>query len=125
MGCAPGEWLYHVEPNPKETGYHVHAWQHGSKIPKEALQEAAHRAGAGWTRIEAIRQAANVGAYGLKGLSYGLKGLTDGAARYLELNGGRLTHQSRGYFRGLPVRDAESAAMGSGEGQWVLTTLHA
>lgn len=125
LGIDPGEWLYHVEPNPKRTGFHVHAWQHGPRLPKEALQEASHRAGAGWTRVEAIRQVQNVGAYGLKGLGYGLKGLTDGATGYLEVNGGRLTHQSRGYFRGLGVRDAEKAAMGESEGQWVITTLRA
>jgi hypothetical protein len=112
MGVDPGEWVIHVEPNPKETGFHGHAWHRGDFIPKAALQAASHAAGAGWTRIEAIRTAKGASAYGLKGLGYGLKGTTDGsAAEYLRVNGGRLTHQSRGFFGGLPVREAERQAV--------------
>jgi hypothetical protein len=121
LSIDPGETVLHLEPNPKGTGYHGHVWQHSdSPIPKVALQEAAHRAGAGWTRIEAIRSRRSAGAYGLKGMGYGLKGVTEESPReYLRVNGGRLTHQSRGFFRGLGVRDAEREASGSG-GQWAV-----
>lgn len=135
-GVAPGEWVTHVEPNPQGTGFHAHIWQHGSFLPKDALQEAGHHAGTGWTRIEKIRQGASAASYGLKGMSYGLKGVTGQAdastAEYLRVNGGRLTHQSRAFFRGpkgetLPVRQAESAALrgtagGGGQGTWALMT---
>ncbi len=121
LGVDPGQEVLHVEPNPKGTGYHGHLWQWGAFMPKEALQEASHRAGAGWTRVESIRSRQNAAAYGLKGLGYGLKGVQadDSAAEYLRCNGGRLTHQSRGFFRGLPVRKAEQEASGVSKGEWV------
>ena len=119
-GVDPGESVLHVEPNPRGTGFHGHVWQRGARpIPKAALQEAAHRAGAGWSRIERCRSTAGASAYGLKGLGYGLKGTTDGPAEYLRVNGGRLTHQSRGFFRGESVRDAERLAVGSGD-EWAV-----
>jgi hypothetical protein len=133
MGQDPGEWTVHVEHNPKDTGFHGHIWQHGPKIPKAALQEAAHRAGGGWSRIEYIRTRQAVGAYGLKGIGYGLKGVDaeQGPAEYLRNNGGRLTHQSRGFFRSedgvtLGVRAAERVALakmlGGGDGRWTIAT---
>jgi hypothetical protein len=116
LGYDPGEWVVHIEPNPRETGFHGHLWHHGPRIPKEVLQSAAHSAGAGWSRIEKIRTQKGVAAYGLKGLGYGLKGTEDSAPEYLRLNGGRLTHQSRGFFRGLSVREAERQAFSSKDG---------
>lgn len=131
-GVLPGEWVSHVEPNPQDTGYHAHVWQHGSYIPKGELQEAAHRAGAGWTRVEKVRSEVGAGGYGLKGMGYGLKGVAqeESAREYLRVNGGRLTHQSRGFFRAdgatLPVRVAEAVAvrqaLGESEGTWTLAT---
>jgi hypothetical protein len=124
LGVDPGEWVTHIEPNPKGTGFHAHIWQHGSRIPKQLLSEAADRAGTGWTRIERIRATASASRYGLKGLGYGLKGTTDSPAEYLRVNGGRLTHQSRGFFRGLPVREAERRAIedrtGGDPQRWVI-----
>jgi hypothetical protein len=132
-GVDPGEMVLHVEPNPQATGYHGHVWQHGPKIPKEALQEAAHHAGAGWSSINRVRSAVGVSAYGLKGMSYGLKGIgaDDSTATYLRCNGNRLTHQSSGFFRSelgvrLPVKGAErralTLAIGESEGTWTLAT---
>lgn len=131
MDVPPGEWVVHVEQNPQQTGYHGHIWQHGPKIPKAALQEAAHRAGAGWSRIEWLRSASGAAGYGLKGISYGLKGTDSDPSEYLRLNGGRLTHQSPGFFRSVEgdtvaVRVAEAlalrAAFGEVEGSWTVTT---
>jgi hypothetical protein len=137
MNVDPGQWVTHVEPNPQGTGFHAHIWQHGSFIAKAALQEAGHHAGTGWTRVERVRQTASAASYGLKGMSYGLKGVTGqqdaSTVEYLRVNGGRLTHQSRAFFRGadgetLPVRQAEYAALranGSiteGAGTWTIMT---
>jgi hypothetical protein len=131
-----GEWLTQVERNPRGTGYHAHAWQHGPrKVDREALDVAARRAGGGWTRVEKVKS--NVGAahYGLKGVGgmrYGLKEADGDPVEHLRLNGGRLTHQSRGFFRSedgstLAVRAAERLAMermsGRKErGRWGLVT---
>jgi hypothetical protein len=131
-----GEWLTQVERNPKGTGYHAHAWQHGTrKVDRTALDAAAQRAGAGWTKVETVRS--NVGAahYGLKGvggMGYGLKEAQGDPAEHLRLNGGRLTHQSRGFFRSedgstLGVRAAERLALdrmsgGRERGRWGLVT---
>jgi predicted RNA polymerase sigma factor len=69
-------------------------------------------------RINKVRSVVGVSRYGLKGVAamgYGLKGVTQLDA-YLELNGGWLTHQSRGFFRSdagrtLSVRGAEQRAV--------------
>lgn len=134
-GLDPGEWVSHVELNPALTGYHAHVWQHGPrKLDKDALDQAAMRAGAGWCKVERVRSVVGAAEYGLKGIGgmgYGLKGAETDAAEYLRLNGGRLTHQSRGFFRSktgttLGVRAAEADALralyGQGEGRWTLAT---
>lgn len=119
LGGDPGQTIVHVEPNPRETGYHAHLWQHGSRIDFALSDAAARRAGCGWVHVEAIRNGSGVGAYGLKGLAYGLKGVNAGQSEYLRVNGGRLTHQSRGFFRGLGVREAErQAGNDSGVSPW-------
>ncbi len=127
---GPMEWAWHVEPNPAGTGHHVHAWQHGPYVPQRLLSSVAVRRGLGaFARVNRVRSVAGASTYGLKGLGYGLKGLeaADAGAAYLAENGGRLTHQSRGYFRAadgrsVPVRVAERLATGNGEreaGTWV------
>jgi hypothetical protein len=130
FGMDPGEWSYDVETNPQETGYHAHLLQHGPKLDKDALDQASFRAGAGLTRVRQIRNLDSAGSYGLKGAStYGLKGARDSADEYLRINGGRLGHHSRGFFRNqeghrLGVRDAEVAAIremfGESQGTWTL-----
>lgn len=131
-----GDWCYSVEPNPRGTGFHAHAWQHGpDKVDMAALDVAAQAAGAGFCKVETVRNVGQASRYGLKGLGgagYGLKGTDGDPAEYLRVNGGRLTHQSRGFFRSedgatLPVRQAESAALAAlyGErepGRWGLVT---
>lgn len=116
-GGKPFEWVWHVEPNPEGTGHHVHAWQHGSFVPQALLSDLADGVGMGGVVfINRVRSAVGASHYGLKGLGYGLKSVEEGqAATYLAENGARLTHQSRGYFRGpsgtLPLRTVEDLAL--------------
>ena len=127
---GPFQWVWHVEPNPKGTGHHVHAWQHGAYLPQRLLADRSAGVGmGGFARVNKIRTAVGAAAYGLKGLSYGLKGAAaeDEGLGYLVDNGWRLTHQSRRFFRvgdePVPVKDAERFAVGSsegGDGRWVL-----
>jgi len=131
----PGAWGYFIEEGSKTGMVHAHVGQHGPKpIPKDQLQEAAHRAGAGWTRVEAIRQGKGFAQYVGKGFaSYVGKGFTtDDGQRNLALNGGRLGHFSRGFFRSpkgetLGVREAErraaEALQTEESGPWVIIRL--
>ncbi len=123
------QWVYHVEPNPKGTGHHVHAWEKNGYIDQSLLSDKAQSVGMGEVaRINKVRSVVGASSYGLKGLSYGLKGIeaADEGATYLSENGYRLTHQSRGYFVSedgarIGVRAAEKAATGAeGAGSWVL-----
>jgi hypothetical protein len=94
------EMAWHLEPNPKGTGAHAHCWQHGDFIPQRQLQELSHRAGLGIPYIERVRSQTGRGAavgYGLKGMGYGMKAADQAA--YLDLNGGRLVHATRGFWR--------------------------
>lgn len=120
-GLDPGEWTWTIEQNPNGTGYHAHCLQTGSYMPQSTLQSACESAGAGIPFINAItRQGPWSSRYGLKGFGadgYGLKTFrsTGSALRSLEINGGRLEHHSRGFFRInghlYPVRAAERAAL--------------
>lgn len=101
------EWAYHVEPNPKETGYHVHAWQRGDFLDQRELSRLADRCGMGsvvWIeRMKRLHGTPGIN-YGLKlmGIEYGLKMVESDQQMgvYLECNGGRLVHTSRGFFVG-------------------------
>jgi hypothetical protein len=127
------DWCWHVEPNPAGTGHHVHAWQRGSFVPQARLSELAD--GCGMGRVVDVRRwrprrGPSV-AYGLKlaGIGYGLK-LAESAREletYLSANGGRLVHNSRGYWRdssgaACSLRDARSswaALCADDPGPWV------
>jgi len=98
---------WHTEPNPQRTGFHAHAWQYGDFIDQRKLDGLAHQAGMGMVRISRVRAKVGAGTsagYGVKmvtGLRYGMK-LVDAEASakvYLEANGGRLVHSTRGYWR--------------------------
>ena len=97
------EYVMHVEPNPRGTGRHAHIFQKGDYIPQDFLQERCFANGLGIPDIRAfVPKGGPKVAYGVKlaGIDYGLK-LTERAeslAGYLAVNGGRLTHQSRGFF---------------------------
>jgi hypothetical protein len=96
-------YVMHVEPNPRGTGRHAHLYQKGDYIPQDFLQERCLAAGLGIPQIRAFeRKGGPKVAYGVKlaGVDYGLK-LTERAeslGEYLTVNGGRLSHQSRGFF---------------------------
>jgi hypothetical protein len=121
QGGARLERVVHVEANPRGTGHHAHLWLRGPLLDFDLSDRAARWAGLGWVHAERIRAVEGLGRYGLKGLSYGLKGTQGDPAEYLRLNGGRLTHQSRGFFHGRSVRDAETEALSArGESPWVL-----
>lgn len=125
------EWVFHVEPNPKGTGHHVHAWERGAYIPQPSLSSVAERVGmGGFARINKIHDVTQASNYGLKGLGYGMKGVQaeDSRVAYLVANGRRLTHQSRGFFvdsttEASGVRKIEKLAAATGReqvGTWVL-----
>ena len=100
------EYCLHCEWNPKETGYHGHLYQVGAFVPQTFLQSCCLRHGFGFPDIRKFRRRGGAEVtYGLKlaGLDYGLKlSLRQEALeRYLEVNGGRLSHQSRHFFRNL------------------------
>lgn len=108
------QWCWHVEPNPKGTGHHVHAWQRGDFLPQGRLSEIASGEGMGeFVRISQIRQTKGPVNYGMKlaGIDYGMKHAE--AVGYLAANGGRLVHSSRGFWIGengekLPLREAQT-----------------
>ena len=104
------EWIWMVEANPRGTGHHAHFWQHGDFIPQDRLQRLCERRGMGIPWIGAWKarkpqsgdpDALQTVIYGMKGAAYGLKATatTSGLAEHLRLNGGRLEHHSRGFFR--------------------------
>lgn len=120
------EHAFHVEPNPAGDGLHVHLWWWGDPIRRSVLADAASRAGMGlhcdkrpaYVRPKEPNQ--------LEHLPYGLKAVLNPpddrsevgpvARRYLEVNGGRLLHATRKFWRdaeGKPIagmRRAQNAA---------------
>lgn len=129
------ELVWYAEPNPKGTGYHVHAHQHGDFLPQRELVELADSVGMGRnTDIRAWHSEGGTGhAYGMKQTAgYGMKDARSrdrAAARYLEDNGGRLHHHTRGFFRhpdGTPIGNVKAAvkaaraARRSDGSNWVL-----
>jgi hypothetical protein len=116
------EWVWAVERNPRGTGYHVHAWQRGDFLDQAQLSHMADGKGMGF-RVDIRRWESGGESYALKE-AYALKG-ADGEA-FLAMNGGRLTHQSRGFFVG-GVREVERAAvaarLGEDAGVWEVVSL--
>lgn len=98
-------WCWHVEPNPRRTGHHVHFWQRGGYVPQRLLSAVADRRGCGGVAdVRAWKMPSHAGTnYGVKmaGVAYGMK-MADASASqvaYLAANGGRLVHASRGWWR--------------------------
>lgn len=92
---------------------HVHALQWGDYVPQAALQD---RWGAR-VDIRAVQQsAASVGSYMTKGAgvvgSYMTKGAAEDYAAWRDLNFGRPVRWSRGFYHGLPIKDAIAAGRG-------------
>lgn len=104
-GVPMGEWSWTLEKNPKETGYHAHAVQHGPYIPQAQLAAACEKAGAGYPSIEKIKGSrAGLARYGMKAFGaagYGMKTFAkaDEAEEALFINHGRLEHHTREFFQ--------------------------
>jgi hypothetical protein len=126
--------VFHVEPNPLGSGHHIHAWQWGDPLNDALLSDAAASAGMGTFAVVRPRRAPD-GAP----LAYGLKVVIDGSPdgrtlpentwQFLRLNGGRLGHATRSFWRDehgrqlSGVREAYRAVarLRGGQGDWVLT----
>jgi hypothetical protein len=99
---------------------HVHLLQHGSGVSSKLLAAASHRAGLGKAWIQAIRKPRTIVRYVLKRPLSALDEparATEILADHLSLNGARLVHWTRGFWRdsdGLPllgIRAARRAAL--------------
>lgn len=121
-GVDPGEWAWWVERNPAGTGHHVHIAQWGPYVSLRELRRAARTAGCGeWVHVSAVDNPVNLAAYGLKGLGladYGVKGFDreheDAARREaLRINGGRVSHNTRRYWRDAHGGQAVKGARGA------------
>lgn len=130
LGMAFG-WFWAAEGNPRGTGTHVHAWlRPAGHLDVESLAAVAQRAGLG-SVLELAEARGPMGAVGarLEGVgraSYVLKEaliapsttahLTEQQEAFLSLNGHRLGHNSRGFWRDRfgrrlnAVREAEQEA---------------
>lgn len=129
------EMCWHVEPNPAENGHHIHGWQHGDYIPQGHLQERCLGLGLGIPFINEVRQKVGRGSsvgYGLKGVKYGLKNAesVESMHAYLDANGGRLVHATRGFWRDGDervtlgeARKRSSEHRGSDPGPWELVRI--
>jgi len=119
-GCQ-SEWVYHVEPNPRRTGNHIHLWLRAADFVPDRLLNAAARAGMGAEFATARRYEPMLGetapllTYGMKACSYAPDGATalwPAAEQYLQLNSGQLGHATRGFWRdalGRPIRRVRDA----------------
>lgn len=126
-GYRDHEWAWMVEPNPRGTGHHVHGYQKGPYIPQARLSDLAARRGMGFRVYIKAMAGQRATGYGLKALTYGLKGASreESHGLHLALNGGRLSHHSRGFY-GVPVREAEARAVEQrrgGDASWVIATV--
>lgn len=123
----PWEHSWMVEPNPAGTGHHVHGYQKGNYVPQAVISEVAAREGMGRVTYVKAMAGSRATGYGLKALTYGLKGASreESHGLHLEVNGGRLSHHSRGFY-GAPVREAEARAVEErrgGDTSWVIATV--
>lgn len=115
----PTQWAWAVERNPRKTGYHLHAVQHGSWIPQAEL---ARKWGDRVVDIRLIRTP-EAGTYITKNaarvVGYQLKGTSD-LREHLELNGGRIVHYSRLFLGGRRADDVLAEIRGpSDPGEWL------
>jgi hypothetical protein len=130
-----GGFAYNVEPNPAGRGSHAHVWWRGSPLDAAHVGNAAERSGMG--RHAACGPAfAATHEYERPTIEYGLKmvlrerpesptSLWPSASQYLAINGDRLVHATRGFWRdagGAPlsgIREARRVAHQAGEpGVW-------
>jgi hypothetical protein len=96
----PMEWLYVVECNQGDDAHqhHIHALAHGSVPPpgvsvqEKVLSDLAQRVGFG-PRVHIREADENAGWYLMKNFR------EPGLQHFLEINGGRPEHSSRGFWR--------------------------
>lgn len=99
------EHVWHVESNPGGTGNHIHGWSWGARPSMPLLSDAAFRAGMGENvdvRRWITRQSEDpMIAYGMKGAlaESSRTALSPATKDFLALNGGRLVHASRSFYR--------------------------
>lgn len=118
------ELWWTVEVNPKGTGHHVHALQHGRYMDLQALRGCARRAGLGWRWLkpERIRNVEDAAGYALKAATY----VSKETAVSLAMNGGRVGHTTRGYWRepggkrAAIARAVDEFVSGEGGKTWVI-----
>lgn len=111
------KYAYNVEPNPSDhTGAHCHLWWRGDPISQPLLSEIATVAGMG-SHVDVRPARPETTYHSIPAIDYGLKlilrdrpeapeAMWPAAAEYLELNGGRLTHGTHGFWQdwnGAPV----------------------
>jgi hypothetical protein len=87
------EHCYTVEPNREETGLHVHAWVRGDVVPEHVLNGICADIGIGKPDVRRLDYDGPQ-FYGIKRAQS-----DDTRADHLALNGGRLVHSSRRFFR--------------------------
>ena len=109
------EWAWTTEKGKRNGMVHVHLLQHGDFIPQGDLEAAW---GGRRVDIRAI-DGGNVSSYVTKDAlavaGYVVKGRTAhfGMGPFLDLNGGRAMHWSRGFLHGLTKREAGRAVSAS------------
>ncbi len=87
------QWLWVIEPNPKGTGYHLHAWGWGGAFSKDQLAEQAALVGYGYTDLVPKTYDGDFG-YIAKNATYNQASLNE----HLRLNSPELIH-GRGFWR--------------------------
>lgn len=110
-------YAYNLEPNPNDrTGAHCHLWWRGDPVNQPLLSEIAAIAGMG-SHVDVRPARAETVHHAIPTIDYGLKQilrdrpehpaeLWPSAREYLDLNGGRLTHQTHGFWEdwlGVPI----------------------
>lgn len=115
------EWAWAVEPNPKGTGYHLHAIQHGDYLPQRELETLW---GGRRVDIRAVKCSAAqyVSKEAARVTGYVSKGARSAVKAHQDVNGGRIYHSSRGYHMGLTRQQVRQEMAKGVEGQWVLVT---
>jgi hypothetical protein len=114
------DWAYHVEPNPKGTGRHLHGYQRGDFLPQDLVSSVADSCGMGkvaWiTKFEPPADGAQYGTK-LVGIDYGLKmnEAEESARTFLAANGGRMVHATRGFWQD---DDGNPCGLGEAKKAW-------
>jgi hypothetical protein len=95
---------YHVEPYGRGDRCHTHGWLHGRTLDADVVLEAAVSAGIGSDVMLEVAHPDRLCDYGLKLVRADPRILPGSdlwpeAQRFLEVNGGRLVHPTRGFWR--------------------------